>query len=338
MASISAFLAPSRRAVTYAPSTISVRAELAIKKLLAESDSIEEYLAHVVDRTALQEIQIACGFWPRANLSDSAKDALQRIQAAAKRLEVICDARIAAVSKNMEPRLAAERKQFAEAGGTIAPGSVARERERIYHAERLWVECGVSLDFEMVPAEVVDNAELTLHKIGEARMAAGYCDALVDLQGHFGDLHVSFEELAQELAVGKLFASPPSQPTEANCFVRELRFMGHGFAGDDTLPSAFAFTGELLDTPSLGEPALVAALAKMKNYMAPRSSVILDGCSTGRGEPGKRFIAALCKIFFGDLKHGYVRANAKNTKAPPANFREGLPTSDAVTYLWPDDF
>ncbi len=338
MASLTAFLAPSKRVLTYVPSTISVRAERAILKLLADPESIEERLAHVVDRTALQELRIACEFWPTKSLPTAEKDALKTIHFATRRFARITEDRTAAVRSHRAERLEAERKQFEEPRGTLDPSTKDRERERIYHAERLWLECGVTLDFEAVPGESVDNAEMTLAKIGQARMQAKYCDALIDLRGHLGDLHISFAEVAKDLAGAHLFACPPSVPNEAASFIRELRFMGHGFPGTAELPAAFGFTGELLDTPSLQEKALIDALGKMKNYLAPRSSIILDGCSTGRGARGKEFLRQLGKLFYGNLKHGYLRANTENVEAPPANFKEGLLTVNAVTYLWPDDF
>jgi Domain of unknown function (DUF4157)/Domain of unknown function (DUF4347)/Effector protein len=89
------------------------------------------------------------------------------------------------------------------------------------------------------------------------------------------------------------------QRTKAAAFVRELHLMGHG------TEDMFGFGKYFYSSDKLREyPTGLNAL-----YMADRGTVYLDGCNVAKGETGRRYLAQVGRIFFGDKKSGFIKGN-----------------------------
>jgi hypothetical protein len=78
-------------------------------------------------------------------------------------------------------------------------------------------------------------------------------------------------------------------------------------------------------------------------FMAPGATVAFDGCEVGKGQPGKEFLGAAARLFFGKKgtdqfsKHGFVKANEEEVQLSIVK-HEGMEVRSPVVYKWPDDF
>ena len=143
------------------------------------------------------------------------------------------------------------------------------------------------------------------------------------------DIPAQLEAVARQLGGTGLFAR---EGPLAVSFVRELRFFGHGQHGrfdpksGTTIHAGFGFDGSILETPVLLESSQKKLFKKVPKFMAPGSSTLFEGCDTGDGDLGKKFMKAIGELFFGAEKWGYVRANTVVTHWIQSTASPGSPT------------
>lgn len=252
-----------------------------------------------------------------------------------------------------------------------------REAERQRHATRLWKDCGICIDIEFSPwirgddkdASLMDQEAIDYHgdggrridgndvsagRVRRARHAAGMCDYAVPLALAQRDIARSLSIIARLLVSENLhgtIAGPLRVPSMghvngpfATSWLREARFYAHGQLGKPAngehaaIPAGFAFDGGMLQTDIMSRTETREAFAPVREFMAPGSSVILEGCDTGSGALGKAFMREIARCFFGEEKWGYVRANTIVTGLSPVNPQMGFQDGQPVTHKWPDDF
>ncbi|MEM7158639.1 MAG: hypothetical protein AAF799_37710 [Myxococcota bacterium] len=246
----------------------------------------------------------------------------------------------------------------------------AREAERVRHRERLWKECGISGDLEFSPwieqidgslahdteaqeyfaklgGRTIDNVEVSTAKMRRKRHQAGYTRQQCPLALAIRDIvrwlngvsaenaKAGFFETVPELFVGvdEIWAEGPF----ALSWVRELVFYGHGRYGE-TDEAGFKFDSSMLTTSVFNEPKTQAELAHVSLFMAPGSSILLQGCDTGYGARGKEFMHAFARCIFGKDKWGYIRANRYISEVNENTLIMGYKPGSPVTYKYPDDF
>ncbi|MEZ5357235.1 MAG: hypothetical protein R3F48_00300 [Candidatus Zixiibacteriota bacterium] len=344
---------PGSYTFTYIPSQIPPRAERAINKFFSMNESgIRELMAHVVDYRALIDLNTAVNAWPTESKAEIEKLKVLS-QAIAQQLGAIRSRRKAVfeTAAKATRREGEERQRVLEHLYKHLP---AREQERLLHSWRLWDDSAVYVDVDTIPSKPHpdDMAELALkNKMAPVRVSKGFSHSLFEIDS-LAHLEVELYSLAEEIAGTGHFGVIKGVANEAVSFIRELRFFGHGSSGTATKQPTFHACGVLssdkidiswllglapdddADAPS-ADAATV--LGQLQNYLCPGATIFFEGCSVGKGDAGKQFLALVGHHCFGDFKFGFLKANTEETFTLSAAPEEGLPPVSPVTYKWPDD-
>jgi hypothetical protein len=69
-------------------------------------------------------------------------------------------------------------------------------------------------------------------------------------------------------------------------------------------------------------------------YMAEGATVYLEGCDVAKGETGRKYVAQIGRVFFGDKKSGFIKGNT--CKALDL-MGVAMSECDPRTLRWPGD-
>ena len=333
------------------------------------SSTIRRRMAHIVDPRAARRIGVEAEFLADPEVREiiglppESATAMAEIKKVADLLDKTTRRRVELSNDPTKNRLRIEgEKKQADHAHPIAHVSDV-EQQRRQDQQDLWARCGVSIDIEFSPhAEAVDGPvdseaeefhnrvtggrnidagdELTA-KMRRERIKEGFCDFAFPLALAQRDIPAQLEAVARQLGGTGLFAR---EGPLAVSFVRELRFYGHGQHGrfdpksGTTIHAGFGFDGSILETPVLLESSQKKLFKKVPKFMAPGSSTLFEGCDTGDGDLGKKFMKAIGELFFGAEKWGYVRANTVVTHLDPINRLAGFADGSPKTLMWQNDF
>lgn len=345
-------VAPGNHTEPYAPIALRTNAEAALDRLFEmELDDARRAILHTVDPILLEELSNA--LLGVAFLSNTVADR------AADLRELLVQQRLITTKRRadllVEPRSARaigeEAQLKAEEIPEVVKRMTDRERERRYHARRLWDLCAVRYQVEFFASpNPADQAELQLQTVLARRGALRYFDdhfplregplefkGLV-LEGHgFDDVPVVLGATGRKLASEGGFAtSNEGRPIALSC-IQEIRFLGHGSAGGDGVPATFKFSDSETTAQDLLEVQRNLRFQVVRTVIAPGASILVEGCETGRGPAGKTFLAALARLCFGDSKWGFVRASTESITVGVIPAEGPIPVRP-VTLKWPDDF
>lgn len=154
----------------------------------------------------------------------------------------------------------------------------------------------------------MDPAESLLEGIAKNRAHEKRTDAAFPME-YFEDIGAYLEAIAQQ--------------TGATAFVRELHLMGHGTEDN------FGFGRYYYNSATLQK----FGTGILAPYMADGASIYMEGCAVAKGEAGKKYLAEIGRIFFGDKKSGYIKGNTCTILGIGE-----LTECDPRTLHWPSDF
>lgn len=184
------------------------------------------------------------------------------------------------------------------------------EQERTAALEHLEKQ-GKNADLTMYTSyEGEDLAESQLESIAQHQKQAGNTDEIFPMED-FSDIQGYLEALHQ--ASGGV-----------TDFVRELHLMGHGTEDNFGFGRYFYSSDNLREIPT-GLNSL---------YMADGATIYLEGCNVAKGEVGRKYVAQIGRIFFGEKKTGFIKGNTCLT-----HDLMGVEMSecDPRTLRWPGD-
>ncbi len=184
------------------------------------------------------------------------------------------------------------------------------EQERMAALDHLEKQ-GKNADLTMYTSyEGEDVAESLLENIAQNQKRSGQTDAIFPM-ADFADIQAYLEELHQ-------------QSGGATDFVRELHLMGHGTEDNFGFGKYYYSSDNLREIPT-GLNSL---------YMADGATIYLEGCDVAKGEVGRKYVAQIGRIFFGEKKSGYIKGN---TCMAHGLMGVEMSECDPRTLRWPGD-
>jgi hypothetical protein len=354
-------VAPGNHADTYAPTSLRSHAEEALDRLFEmKPDDARLAILHTVDPILLGDLSnllLSIGFVSKraGNAANTLRELVieQRLTTTRRRALVATLPRPKKEPNEVTREVGEEKQLAAEELPSVVARMTDREKERRFHARKLWDLCAVRFQVEMHAfPESADLAEFKLLEMMDARTKRKYFDdrlglreGITELQNGstvethgFDQVPIHMSSIGRDFASSGIFGAVGSSSSPiAVSWVHEIRFYGHGKAGTEGRSASFKFADSETFTSGLRDPHRIMRFRAMRNVMAPGASILLEGCETGRGAAGKSFLGALGELFFGSEKWGFVRASTGEITFT-ANIWEGPIPVDPITLKWPDDF